>query len=108
MEVDITKIVIALIGLLSTIISTFIVPWINTKLKNEKVKTAIQIAGQVVKAAQELQITGELEKIGLSKAEYAWNEAKEALAKKNIKISDEELTAYIKSAVTELRTQVEW
>lgn len=108
MEVDITKIVIALIGLLSTIISTFVVPWINTKLKNEKVKTAIQIAGQVVKAAQELQITGELEKLGITKAEYAWNEAKNALAKKGIKVSDEELTAYIKSAVTELRTQVEW
>ena len=108
MEVDITKIVIALIGLLSTIISTFVVPWINTKLKNEKVKTAIQIAGQVVKAAQELQITGELEKLGITKAEYAWNEAKNALEKKGIKISDEELTAYIKSAVTELRTQIEW
>ena len=108
MEVDITKIVIALIGLLSTIISTFVVPWINTKLKNEKVKTAIQIAGQVVKAAQELQITGELEKLGITKAEYAWNEAKNALEKKGIKISDEELTAYIKSAVTDLRTQIEW
>lgn len=108
MEVDITKIVIALICLLSTIISTFVVPWINTKLKNEKVKTAIQIAGQVVKAAQELQITGELEKLGITKAEYAWNEAKNALAKKGIKVSDEELTAYIKSAVTELRTQIEW
>lgn len=108
MEIDITKIVISLIGVLSAVITTFVIPWINTKIKDEKVRTAINIASQVVQAAQELQITGELEKLGLSKAEYAWNEAKNALAKKGIKISDEELTAYIKSAVTELRTKVEW
>lgn len=108
MEIDITKIVISLIGVLSAIITTFFIPWLNTKLKDEKVKTAIKIADQVVKAAQELQITGELEKLGLSKAEYAWDEAKKALAKKGIKISDEELTSYIKAAVTELRTRVEW
>lgn len=107
-SVDITKIVIALIGVLSTVITTFVIPWINTKLKNEKVRTAIEIAAQVVSAAQELQITGDLEKLGLTKAEYAWNEAKKALAKKGITISDEELTAYIKAAVTELRTRVEW
>ena len=71
--IDITKIIIALIGVLSTIITTFVIPWINTKLKNEKVKTAIEIAGQVVSAAQELQITGDLEKLGITKAEYAWD-----------------------------------
>ena len=107
-NIDITEIVISLIGLLSAVITTFVIPWINTKIKNEKVKTAIEIARQVVSAAQELQITGDLEKLGITKAEYAWDEAKKALAKKGVTISDEELTAYIKSAVTELRTKVEW
>lgn len=107
-NIDITEIVISLIGLLSAVITTFVIPWINTKIKNEKVKTAIEIARQVVSAAQELQITGDLEKLGITKAEYAWDEAKKALAKKGITISDEELTAYIKAAVTELRTKVEW
>lgn len=105
---DITKIVVALIGLLCTIITTFIVPWINTKIKNEKVKTAINIAYQVVQAAQELQITGKLEQIGLTKADYAWSEAKKALANKNISIDDDELKAYIKSAVTDLRKEIQW
>lgn len=105
---DITKIIIALIGLLGTIITTFVIPWINTKLKNEKVKAAVSIAYQVVQAAQELQITGELEQIGLTKADYAWSEAKKALAEKNISIDDDELKAYIKSAVTELRKEVQW
>lgn len=105
---DITKIIIALIGLLCTIVTTFVIPWINSKIKNEKVKTAISIATQVVSAAQELKITGELELMGLTKAEYAWAEAKKALAEKNISIDDDELKAYIKSAVTELRNKVEW
>lgn len=105
---DITKIVIALIGLLCTIITTFVIPWINSKSKNEKIKTAIEIANQVVRAAQELNIVGELEALGLTKAEYAWAEAKKALAQKNIVIDDDELKAYIKSAVTDLRTEVQW
>ena len=105
---DMTNIVAALIGLLFTIITTFIIPWVNTKIKNERVKTAINVAIQVVQAAQELNITGELEKMGLSKAEYAWSEAKKALSAKNISIDDDELKAYIKSAVTELRKQIEW
>lgn len=105
---DITKIVEAVIALLCALMTTFVIPWINTKIKNEKVKTAIEITKQVVRAAQELQITGELEKIGLTKAEYAWAQAKEALAAKNIVINDDELTAYIKASVTELRTEVQW
>lgn len=105
---NITNIVTALIGLLCTIITTFVVPWINTKIKNEKVKTVINITYQIVQAAQELQITGELEQIGLTKADYAWSEAKKALAEKNISIDDDELKAYIKSAVTELRKEIQW
>lgn len=105
---DITKIIIALIGLLGTIITTFVIPWINSKRKNEKIEMAIEIANQVVRAAQELNIVGELELLGLTKAEYAWSEAKKALAKRNIVIDDDELKAYIKSAVTNLRTEVQW
>lgn len=106
--VDMTKIVVALMGLLCTIITTFVVPWIKTQMKNEQVQTAIEIATQVVMAAQELQITHELEAMGLTKAEYAWAEAKKALAAKNITIDDDELKAYIKAAVTDLRKEVEF
>lgn len=105
---DITKIVVALFGVICAIITTFVIPWLNAKLKNEKVKAAVNIAYQVVQAAQELQITGELEQIGLTKADYAWSEAKKALAEKNISLDDDELKAYIKSAVTELRKEVQW
>lgn len=105
---DITKIVVALIGLLCTITTSFIIPWLNAKLKNEKVKTTINLIYQVVQAAHELNITGELEAKGMSKAEYAWAESKKALANKNIVIDDSELSAYIKSAVTDLRKEIQW
>ena len=108
MEIDITKIVVALIGLLGTIVTTFVVPWINTKLKNEKVKTVVEIARQVVAAAHELQITGELVEMGMDKATYAWNVAKKALDAKGIKIDDDELKAAIKAEVTNLRKDVVW
>lgn len=108
MTIDITEIIIWIIGVLIGLVTTYLIPWIKTKLKNEKIKVVVQIADQVVKAAHELNITGELAEMGLTKVEYAWNEATKALAAKGITIDEEELKAYIKAAVTELRKDVIW
>lgn len=108
MEINITEIVVALIGVLSAIITTFLIPWLNTKLKNEKMKVVFDIAKQVVGAAQELAITKELEQMGIDKATYAWNEAKKMLASKGITVDDDELKSAIKLEVTNLRKEVEW
>ena len=108
MTIDITELVIALIGILFAVITTYVVPWVKAKMKNEKLQTVMAVATQVVQAAHELQITGDLVALGVDKATYAWNEAKKALAAKNITVDDDELTAYIKAAVTKLRETTTW
>lgn len=100
MTIDITSIIIAI---LSIIITTFVAPWLAEKKNSEKVDTALKIAKTVVNAAWELDATGELAKLGQDKVTYAWDQAKAALLAKGIKIDDDELKAYIKSAVAQLR-----
>lgn len=100
---DITTIIEAAITLILALISTFLLPWLQEKKKSEKLANVIGIAEQVVHAAWELDITGELVEMGLTKVEYAWEEAKKILASKKITVDDDELKAYIKSEVAKLR-----
>lgn len=100
---DITIIIEAIIGLIFAIVSTFVIPWLKEKRKTEQLGKVFNIAEQVVGAAWELDITGELVKMGTTKVEYAWCEAKKILAGKNITIDDDELKTYIKNAVAQLR-----
>lgn len=100
---DITIIIEALIALILAVISTFLIPWLKEKRNSEKYSKVFDIAEQVVGAAWELDITGELAEMGITKVEYAWTEAKKILANKNITVDDDELKAYIKNAVARLR-----
>ena len=100
---DITFILEALIALAFALITTFLIPWIQEKQKSEKLSKIFNIARQVVYAAWELDITGELVQMGLTKVEYAWNESKKILAQNNLIVDDDELKAYIKSEVAKLR-----
>lgn len=54
MTIDITEVVVALIGLLSTIITVFIVPYLQQKLGNEKYNRLIETARIATKAAEQL------------------------------------------------------
>lgn len=108
MNINLTEIIVALIGLLGTIITTFVIPWIKNKSNNEKLKIVVEIARQVVAAAHELQITGELIEMGMDKATYAWIEAKKALSTKGLVVNDDELKAAIKAEVTNLRKDIVW
>lgn len=100
---DMTVVLEAVIALAITLMTTFLIPWVQEKKKSEKLSKVFAIAEQVVYAAWELDITGELVSMGLTKVEYAWERAKKALAEKNITVDDDELKAYIKSEVAKLR-----
>ena len=100
---DITPVLESLIALAIALVTTFLIPWIQEKKKTEKMAKVFSIAEQVVYAAWELDITGELVHTGLTKVEYAWNESKKILAEKKITVNDDELKAYIKSEVAKLR-----
>lgn len=101
--IDITMIIEAIIAIILALVSTFLIPWLKEKRESEKYAKVFDIAEQVVGAAWELDITGELVQMGVTKVEYAWTEAKKILASKNITVDDDELKAYIKNAVAQLR-----
>lgn len=100
---DITVVIEAVIALIVALVSAFVIPWLKEKKNSEKYAQIFSIAEQVVGAAWELDITGELVELGTTKVEYAWTEAKKILARKNITVDDDELKAYIKNAVAQLR-----
>ena len=100
---DFTPILEALITLVLAIVTGLLIPWFREQSKSQKLAKVFSIAEQVVYAAWELDITGELVEMGMTKVEYAWNQAKKILADKNIVVDDEELHAYIKSEVAKLR-----
>ena len=110
---DITMIITTFIRLCCAIIVVIVIPWIQEKKKNEKVANAIQvseeiakIAQTVVSAANEYDITGELIKLGKTKAEYALETAKKECATKGIVYVEDLLIKEIKAAVTLLRTNI--
>lgn len=100
---DITPVLEALFTLALALVTAFLIPWIQEKKKTEKMAKIFSIAEQVVHAAWELDITGELVQMGLTKVEYSWTEAKKILAAKKITVDDDELKAYIKGEVAKLR-----
>lgn len=72
----------------------------------DKIQRIMTIVEAVVAAANELDITGDLAKLGTTKADYALSRAKVLLAKNNITFNETELLVFIKSAVTKLRIEV--
>ena len=110
---DVTLVLNCVIKLLSIIAITFVIPWIQEKKKNEKVAHAIAVAEDISKvaytvanAAHELDIVGELKKLGLSKAEYALTMAEKELAEKGITYDRDLLIKEIKAAVVTVRINV--
>ena len=103
MMININPVLEGLITFVLALVTAFLVPWIKEKQKSEKLAKIFSIAEQVVYAAWELDITGELVQMGMTKVEYSWNEAKKILAQKNLTVDDDELKAYIKSEVAKLR-----
>lgn len=100
MTIDITEIVIALIGLLSVIITSVIVPWIKSKTtvnQQEFIRTMVTVA---VYAAQQLFNTDD------EKKAYALKEVADALAAHNIKLSTSEISTYIEGVLKNIKTEL--
>lgn len=95
----IIEIILTLLGMMCLFIA-------NRYLGADKVKRIVTIVETVVAAANELEITGDLVKLGTTKAEYALDKTKAMLAKNHITFNEDELLVFIKSAVTKLRIEV--
>lgn len=99
MNLDYTELLQAIIALLATLITTFLIPFIKKKLSAEKVEELRKWVGIAVKAAE--QIYGS--KTGQEKKEYVLS----FLLSKGIKFDVDEVTALIESEVYKLTASSE-
>lgn len=99
MSIDITNIVIALIGVLSAVVTAVLVPWLKTKLDNNRIGIVQNLASIAVYAAQQLYSSCEAQE----KKEYAVNYVSEALKKYNITLSVEEISTYIEGILKNIK-----
>lgn len=91
---DITKLVVALIGLLSTIVTVFLAPYIKTKWDVAKVEKLSELAKRFVLAAEQLLGPGG----GTRKKE----KVQDWLEEKGYNVSLDEVDSAIEAAVKEM------
>lgn len=91
---DITKIVVALIGLLSTVITVFLAPYLKAKMDVEKVTKLGELAKRFVLAAEQL--------IGKGEGEKKKAQVQDWLKEKGYDVSLDEVDSAIEAAVKEM------
>ena len=99
MSIDITQIVMAVIGLVSAVITSVIVPLVKAKTSAHQQVIIESLSRTAVLAAQ--QIYGAEE--GQKKKEYASEYVSRFMKKHGITLSSEEVSAAIEAALKEIK-----
>lgn len=92
MEINLTEVVVALIGLLSTVITCFLVPILKKKLDKDKREILVTLVQTAVYAAEQV-FRGT--KLGRDKKEYVFKFLKE----QGIDVEDERLRTQINNLI---------
>lgn len=91
---DLTKIIVALIGLLGTIVTAFLAPYLKAKLDVEKQQKLGELAKRFVLAAEQL--------IGKGEGEKKKAKVQNWLKEKGYDVSLDEVDSAIEAAVKEM------
>ena len=104
MTIDITQIVVAVIGVLSAILTAFVVPWIKSKTTTNQQEIITILARTAVLAAQQIYDNN-----GAKKA-YAENYITEQLKKYGLSLDERAISAAIEAALKaiKLETNGQW
>ena len=97
--IDITEIVVAVLGLLGLIITTVLVPWIKSKMTNEQWQMIVNYAYAGVQAAE---IIFNAQGQGEAKFEWVAYYIEQRCAERNIKIDADTIKIVIENAWAEL------
>lgn len=92
---DITPIIVAIITLIGSVITVYVVPYIKSKLKESDRENLEQWVEIATRAAEQLYISGELKTTGMSRKEYVIN----FLEKKGFTIDMDQIVTLIESCV---------
>ena len=95
MTIDITQIVVAVLGLLGLIITTVLVPWIKSKITNEQWQMIVNYACAGVQAAEII-----FNAQGQGEAKFAWvaDYVEQRCAEHGIKIDTDTIKVAIENA----------
>lgn len=98
---EITQIVTAVIALLGAVITSVILPLIKAKTTAKEQEIIKTVARTAVCAAQQILVDNSQKKA------YAINYVGELLAKKNIKLSVNEISASVEAALKEIKAETD-
>ena len=96
--IDLTQIIVAVIGLLAAVVTAVAIPWIKTKIGAQRWAQLEAIACMAVQAAQQMGATD----VVTDKLAYATAQTKASLAKAGITYDDGIIRAAIEAAVLQL------
>ena len=99
MTIDITQIVIAIIGLMSAVITSVIVPLVKAKTTANQQVIIASLARTAVLSAQQLYAADE----GQRKKDYASEYVTRLMKKYGVALSSDEVGAAVEAAVKELK-----
>lgn len=97
--IDLTQIIVAVIGLLSAVISAYLVPYIKAKTTNEQRMNALMWTQIAVQAAEMIY-----NQSGMGKEKFDY--VKRFLVEKGFDYDEKEVKALIESAVLKLKTEI--
>lgn len=100
MVIDVTQVIVALIGLISVLLSTVLVPYFRAKTTQEKWNNALFWVKLAVQSAEQIY-----NQHGMGEAKKKYVE--EFLAKHNIKLDPEQIDVAIEAAVNQLNEAAE-
>ena len=91
---DLTKIIVAVIGLLSTVMTAFLAPYLKAKIDNAKLENLGELARRFVLAAEQL--------IGPGNGQQKKEKVQDWLKEKGYNVSLDEVDSAIEAAVKEM------
>ena len=98
MSVDLTEIIVAVIGLLASFLTIVVTPWIRGKIGNVRWEQLQMIARVSVQAAEQLAANGKID----DKFAFAMNRVQKDLSAHHLSFDQETIRDAIESAVLEM------
>ena len=94
-QIDLTQIIMAVLGIIATVITVYVVPLLKNKLGDTKWTQFINIVSVAVNAAEQLGISGTIN----DKLDYAMEQVKIAMTKHGLTYDDQTIRAAIEAFV---------
>ena len=96
-----TKIILALITIISGIVSAYVIPFLKSKIKEQDMNRLLTIVEKAIKCAEQVYTPEQWEQ----KKIYVTNYVKSWLGTLNISITNEQLDAIIEGIVFEVKKE---